>query len=154
VGSKLGEANVLKAIGDVQQFRKDMEAALSSYGEALGLFRAVGDRLGEANVLKAIGQAYLMGEDQEKYERGAQLLQTSLEIYRQIGSLSGQANTLFLWARWLASRGYISQALPFAQEAFDLGQKFAPGHPVTQYLGEFVAALRSEMQRSDPNTGV
>jgi len=45
------KANVLQAMGDVQQFRKQMDAALESYAQALGLFRAVGDRLGEANVL-------------------------------------------------------------------------------------------------------
>jgi hypothetical protein len=45
-----GEANVLQAIGDVQQFRDDRDAALTSYHEALTLYRALGDRLGEANV--------------------------------------------------------------------------------------------------------
>ncbi|MBU4224964.1 MAG: hypothetical protein KKC71_04000, partial [Chloroflexi bacterium] len=38
------KANVLQAIGDVQQFRKEMDAALASYNEALKLFRQVGDR--------------------------------------------------------------------------------------------------------------
>ena len=46
---------MLKAIGDVQQFRDERDAALASYNEALKLFKAVGDHLGEANVLKAIG---------------------------------------------------------------------------------------------------
>ncbi|MBI3242266.1 MAG: hypothetical protein HYZ49_08240, partial [Chloroflexi bacterium] len=46
------QANVLQAIGDVQQFRKETDAALVSYEEALRLFRAVGAKLGEANVRK------------------------------------------------------------------------------------------------------
>ena len=46
---------MLQAIGDVQNFRKEIDAALESYSHALALFRQVGDRLGEANVLKAIG---------------------------------------------------------------------------------------------------
>lgn len=54
VGSRLGEANTRKAIGDVQQFRKDMDAALTSYEQALGLFREVGERLGEANTYRAL----------------------------------------------------------------------------------------------------
>jgi hypothetical protein len=33
---------VRKAIGDVQQFRKEMDAALTSYHEALTLYRALG----------------------------------------------------------------------------------------------------------------
>lgn len=38
------KANVLQAIGDVQQFRKENDAALASYAQALELFRRVGDR--------------------------------------------------------------------------------------------------------------
>ncbi|MBC6948664.1 tetratricopeptide repeat protein, partial [candidate division KSB1 bacterium] len=55
VGSRLGEANTLKAIGDVHQFKKELDAAIKAYNDALALFKAVGDRLGEANTLKAIG---------------------------------------------------------------------------------------------------
>ncbi|MEW5961709.1 MAG: tetratricopeptide repeat protein, partial [Chloroflexota bacterium] len=55
VGSRLGEANTLQAIGDVQGFKKENDEALASYGQALALFRAVGSRLGEANTLQAIG---------------------------------------------------------------------------------------------------
>ncbi|NWG21740.1 MAG: CHAT domain-containing protein, partial [Chloroflexi bacterium] len=55
IGDRLGEANVRKAIGDVQQFRKETDAALASYQQALALFREIGDWLGEANVRKAIG---------------------------------------------------------------------------------------------------
>ena len=38
VGSRLGEANVLKAMGDVQNFRDERDKALGSYEQALGLF--------------------------------------------------------------------------------------------------------------------
>ena len=55
VGDRLGEANVLKAQGDVLAFQKRNDEALAKYEAALGLFRAVGARLGEANVLKAQG---------------------------------------------------------------------------------------------------
>ena len=43
IGSQLGEANVLQAIGDVQQFQDDRDAALESYAAALRLFQAIGD---------------------------------------------------------------------------------------------------------------
>ncbi|MEW5721285.1 MAG: tetratricopeptide repeat protein, partial [Chloroflexota bacterium] len=36
------QANVLQAIGDVQQFRDERDAALESYAQALALFRSVG----------------------------------------------------------------------------------------------------------------
>jgi hypothetical protein len=50
---------VLQAIGDVQQFRDDRDAALTSYHEALTLYRALGARLGEANVLAALSRLRL-----------------------------------------------------------------------------------------------
>ncbi len=82
VGSTLGEANVLKAIGDVQQFRHESDAALLSYQQALDLFRQIGYRLGEANVLQAIGDL-----QQFRDERDAALLsyQQALDLFRQVG---------------------------------------------------------------------
>ena len=47
-------ANVLKAMGDVQQFRDERDTALQNYAQALELFRAVGSKLGEANVESAL----------------------------------------------------------------------------------------------------
>ncbi|WP_423225577.1 hypothetical protein [Candidatus Amarolinea aalborgensis] len=53
VGSRLGEANVLWAIGDVQQFRKEMAGALASYGQALE--RSAGGTAGRGQRVQAIG---------------------------------------------------------------------------------------------------
>ena len=58
VGSKVGEANMLQAMGDIQQFRKEMHMALASYEQALDLFGQVGSKLGEANVLQAMGNRH------------------------------------------------------------------------------------------------
>ena len=55
MGDRLGEANVLKAQGDVLAFMDERQAALAKYEAALGLFRAVGDRLGQGNTLRAEG---------------------------------------------------------------------------------------------------
>jgi hypothetical protein len=64
-GSALERANVRKAMGDVQQFRKEMEAALASYQQALTLYQAVGARLGEANGRKAMGDVQQFREEME-----------------------------------------------------------------------------------------
>jgi tetratricopeptide (TPR) repeat protein len=84
-------ANVLQAIGDVQQFRKEMDAALASYEEALRLFRAVGDKLGEANVRKAIGDVQQFRDDRDaalaSYEE-------ALRLFRAVGAKLGEANVL------------------------------------------------------------
>ncbi|MFZ1463735.1 MAG: tetratricopeptide repeat protein [Anaerolineae bacterium] len=87
----LGEANTLKVIGDVQQFRADREGALASYGQALDLFRQVGDRLGEANVLRAIGDAQ---QFRKEIEGALASYRQALDLYRQVGARLGEANTL------------------------------------------------------------
>jgi tetratricopeptide (TPR) repeat protein len=85
------QANVLQAIGDIQQFRKENDAALKSYADALALFRSVGDRLGEANVLKAIGDI-----QQFRDERDAALKSyaDALALFRSVGARLGEANVL------------------------------------------------------------
>ncbi len=84
-------ANTLKAIGDVQQFLKQCEAALENYGQALEMYRAVGARLGEANTLKAIGdvQQFL-----KQCEAALENYGQALEMYRAVGDRLGEANTL------------------------------------------------------------
>ncbi|MBI5961851.1 MAG: hypothetical protein HY863_00115, partial [Chloroflexi bacterium] len=59
------QANVLQAIGDVLQFRKELDGALVSYNEALKLFKDIGDKLGEANVLQAIGDVLQFRDDRD-----------------------------------------------------------------------------------------
>ncbi len=86
-----GEANVLKAIGDVQQFRKELDAALRSYDDALRLYRALGARLGEANVLKAIGDVQQFRDDRDAALRS---YDDALRLYRALGDRLGEANVL------------------------------------------------------------
>jgi tetratricopeptide (TPR) repeat protein len=86
-----GEANVLKAIGDVQQFRDEREAALASYQQALTLYRQLGDRLGEANVLKALGAVQQFRKQSDAALASYQL---ALTLYRQLGNRLGEANVL------------------------------------------------------------
>ena len=107
VGDHLGEANVLQAIGDVQQFRKQMDAALASYNEALKLFKAVGSNLGEANVLKAIGDV-----QQFRDERDAALASynEALKLFKAVGSNLGEANVLSELAKLALISGDIASA--------------------------------------------
>ncbi|MHC5826609.1 MAG: tetratricopeptide repeat protein [Nostoc sp.] len=51
-GSRLGEANTLKAIGYILQFLDRRDEALQRYETALSFYRDIGDRLGEANILQ------------------------------------------------------------------------------------------------------
>ncbi len=80
-----------KAIGDVQQFRKETDAALESYNEALKLFRQVGDKLGEANVRKAIGDVQ---QFRKETDAALESYNEALKLFRQVGDKLGEANVL------------------------------------------------------------
>ncbi len=90
-GDRLGEANTLQAIGDVQRFRDEHDAALASYAAALDLFRAVGDRLGEANTRKAIGDVQSF---RKEMDAALASYAAALDLFRAVGDRLGEANTL------------------------------------------------------------
>ncbi|MGH2497649.1 MAG: tetratricopeptide repeat protein [Ktedonobacteraceae bacterium] len=92
VGDRLGEANVRKAMGDVQQFRKDMQAALASYEQALGLFRQVGSKLGEANCYLAQGR---VARQQEDFQSALTLQTRAYQLYQDIHDQYDQAVALY-----------------------------------------------------------
>ena len=116
MGSRLGEANVLQAMGDVQQFRKDMQAALASYEQALGLFREVGSRLGEANCYLAQGRVALQQED---HQNALNLHTNAYQLYRQIQDNYSQARLLYF-------RSFVYEAMDEQQRAIEDIEKALP----------------------------
>lgn len=114
VGARVGEANVLKAIGDVQQFRKESEAAMQSYRQALDLFRQVGDRLGEANVLLATGDLSRRSQD---YAQAWQCYMQAQNHYTTIGDVYSQARALYRMGDVLVDQQRNSEAIPLYEEA-------------------------------------
>ncbi|MDX2214859.1 MAG: tetratricopeptide repeat protein [Oculatellaceae cyanobacterium bins.114] len=88
IGARLGEANTLKAIGDVLQFLDRRTEALERYEQALAFYREIGDRLGEANTLQAIGLA------EEDGVKGLEYCQTAFTLYQQIGDQYSQSRNL------------------------------------------------------------
>jgi len=94
-------------MGDVQQFRKDMHAALESYEQALGLFRQVGSKLGEANCYLAQGGIALQEED---YPEALRLHYKAYQLYQQIQDRYSQAHLLH-------SRSFIYEAINEQQRA-------------------------------------
>ncbi len=91
LGDAQGEANVLKAQGDVLAFQKKNREALERYEAALALCRAVGDRLGEANVLQAQGDVLAF---QKKNREALERYEAALALYRAVGARLGEANVL------------------------------------------------------------
>ncbi len=144
---KRGEANVMKATGDVLAFLKRNDEALAHYAEALTLFRAVGARLGEANVMKATGFMYL---DEGKGEEGLKAVNSALALYQAVGDRVGISNTLWMLGERIANAGHLAEAEPLLAEAVELGQAFAPGHPVTEWRAGVLAQVRARLGGETP----
>ena len=117
IGQRMGEANCLRAIGAVQSFRNEKETALTSYQQALELFRQIGDRMGEANCLHAIGEVQRI-RDENQQALGS--YQQALELYRQIGYWLGEANCLQTIGRVQIQKGEPREALGCYQRALEI----------------------------------
>ena len=156
IGDRLGEANVLRAIGDVQQFRDDRDAALASYQTALTLFQAIGDRLGEANVLAAWSRLLIdsdPAQSQALFEQGQQLRAAIDDVYSTGADLGNYAIALL-------QRGRNSAALPLLLEARKLfGSRSLAAqveqtqelidHTVNALLESWPEAVRVAFQQAD-----
>ena len=113
LGDRLGEANALNDLGDVQRLTGDYPAAAQVLEEALGIYRDLGDRLGEANALNDLGVVRLLTDN---YRDAAQAHEQALGIYRDLGNRLSQANALSrLGVARLATDDY-----PAAAEALEL----------------------------------
>ncbi len=143
VGDRLGEANVLQAIGDVQQFQDEREAALASYQQALTLYQAVGAKLGEANVRKAIGDVQQFRKDMAA---ALASYQQALTLYQAVGDRLGEANVRKAIGDVQQFRKDMAAALASYQQALTLYQA------VGAKLGEanVLAALSRLMIEDDP----
>jgi tetratricopeptide (TPR) repeat protein len=95
------------AIGDVQQFRKELDAALKSYDQALANFRTIGSQLGEANVLKAIGDVQQFRDDRDAALKS---YDQALANFRTIGDKLGEANVLAAQGRLKITAGQVEEA--------------------------------------------
>jgi len=100
----------------VQQFRKEMDAALTSYEQALALYRAVGDRLGEANVLQAQSEM-LIGIDALQSQR---LLEQAVQQHQAIGNIYGAGVALYNYGLRLLNSAQYDEALSSLLRSRDL----------------------------------
>jgi tetratricopeptide (TPR) repeat protein len=120
LGERLGEANVRKAIGDVQRFRRELDAAMENYRQSLALHRQVGDRLGEANDLKATGDIFALREEREA---ALEHYRQALALYRQIKNVVGEANVLRVIADTYQSQNELPTALETYNQSLALYQQ-------------------------------
>jgi tetratricopeptide (TPR) repeat protein len=149
----LAQANTLRSIGEAQQFRKEMEAALESYNQALDLYKVLSERLGEANTLYAIGNVQ---QFRKEMEAALGSYAQALGLYKVVEGHIGEANTLRAIGEvqqfrkeMEAALGSYTQALDLFREVEDrLGEANtlrAIGN-VQHFQGENDAALESYTQ--------
>jgi tetratricopeptide (TPR) repeat protein len=150
------EANALRAIGDVHNFRKELNDALASYAQALQLFQAVGDRLGEANTRKAIGDVHNFRK--ELNDALASYAQ-ALQLFQAVGDRLGEANTRKAIGDVHNFRRELDDALASYAQALDffrqVGDRLGEANTlqaigdVQRFRDEFDGALASYAQALD-----
>jgi len=140
-GDRWAEANTRKAIGDVQQFRDERDAALESYRQALQLFRAVGDRLGEANCFLGMGKTKLAQGDEENALTD---LERAATLYESVGDRSGASNVHITLAQLAAAKGDLHAAIAHLQPAADFGK--GVNHPLGDQLQAQIDAWRKQLE--------
>ncbi len=85
----LGEANTLKALGDLAMRTDNLKEAQQKYEKALEIFQQVDAKLGEANTLMRLGQWLTITDDLNDAETK---LENAIIIYKEIEELEGQAD--------------------------------------------------------------
>jgi tetratricopeptide (TPR) repeat protein len=113
----LGEANTLKAIGDIQRKLYENTEALSNYQSAIEIYWRLGDRLGAANTLKAIGDVLqFKKQTDEALEKYSQ----ALKMYEEVRDRLGAANTLKAIGHVYFHQDQLIPAMAQYQQALEL----------------------------------
>ncbi len=89
--ARLGEANVLTSLGDLESRLGNVERAREQYEAALPLYRQQQDRLGEANVYLAFADMFL---GQRQWVEAGVYYEQALPLFVAEQEPLGQANTL------------------------------------------------------------
>ena len=136
----MGEANTLKAIGDVLQFLSRRTEALERYEAALSFYREIGARLGEANVLLEFGN--LLDNPQDSLNAYAE----SQNIYQQIGDRFSQGRTLFQYiADAYLALNDIPNAILSLEQAAAIGEEI--DYPIlTEYANNKISNIQEQIK--------
>ena len=111
---KHGEANTLKAIADVLQFKDRRDEALVNYEQAIDIYREVGARFGEADTLIAIADVL---QFKDRRDEALVNYEQAIAIYREVGDRLGEANTYDSLALLSVEQKNDSAALHYHQQA-------------------------------------
>ena len=86
-----GEANTLRALGDLEQKLDRNDEARAYYDKSLPLCKVVGDRLGEADTLRALGD---LEQKLDRIDEARADYVKALPLYKAAGNRWGEGNTL------------------------------------------------------------
>ncbi|MCS6911041.1 MAG: tetratricopeptide repeat protein [Anaerolineales bacterium] len=109
LGTRLGEAHCIRALGDVHRVLAEYASARDRYEQALALYRELGTRLDEANVYWELGRMeFRLGTIVEGYET----VRRAAQLYTAIGipfAATAQAWLAEHRARYLAEKAEQEQ---------------------------------------------
>lgn len=101
INDRLGEANTLLGLGELQRKLGRNEQARTAYDQAITLFKQIDDRHGEANAQFKLGDLHLISSRRDEAEAA---YEQAMDIYKQIDDRLGQANVYSAARRFESAR--------------------------------------------------
>ncbi|MBE7533681.1 MAG: tetratricopeptide repeat protein [Ardenticatenaceae bacterium] len=138
-GDRLGKANTLQSLGDLERRLGNVEQARRHYDAALPLYEAEQARLGKANTLQSLGDLESRLGNVEQARRHYDAAQQLFELEQDP---MGRMNVWVGLARLEADGGNIEQARQLFEKVFALAEDLGfDKHPVTLNLRQEYAQL-------------
>jgi len=147
-GYTRGQANTLRALGDLSRRRAALSEALTYYERALTLFEAIDERLGQANTLMSLGD---LSAEQKNYDDAAAYYEQALVLYRSIGDRVGLMNTLMSQARMAHTQGQFDIAIQLFLEVLEIVENMPDfrDHPVVISVRRELIVVLDQAGRHD-----
>ena len=147
-GYTRGQANTLKALGDLSRRRDALSEALTYYERALTLYEAIDERLGQANTLMSLGD---LSAEQKNYDDAAAYYEQALVLYRSIGDRVGLMNTLMNQARMAHTQGQFDIAIQLFLEVLEIVENMPDfrDHPVVISVRRELIVVLDQAGRHD-----
>ncbi len=139
---RLGEANLLQSLGDLERRLGNIDEARKHYDAALPLYQREQARLGEANIYMSLGDMFI---EQVKWAEARTYYERALPLYTLERDPLGLANTLIDLGRARFELGDQKQGIEDVQRAANLYRHIQNLHwanRAVQYLEEMFARLQ------------
>jgi predicted ATPase/class 3 adenylate cyclase len=111
------EAHSLQLLGALTVVQGKVEEGILLLEQSLDLYRALGYKIGQSNVLSALAT------NSDNQERAAAFARESLQINRELGNLSGIAESLATLARLTIWSGDFSSPAAWLEEALSIARQ-------------------------------